>query len=64
MLNWNLANEMTPELGGVLLVLNLISLTVLLVTLYIRDVAACVAFALKWFNSFALWARFRLWRSE
>jgi hypothetical protein len=62
-LNWNLANEMTPEIGAVLLVLNLVSLTVLVVTLHIKDVAAYIAFALKRLNPFALWSRFRLWRS-
>jgi hypothetical protein len=60
MLNWNVANEMTPESGAVLLILNLVSLTVLLVTLYIKDIEACIRFALKRLIQFA---RFRHWRS-
>ena len=63
MLNWNIANEMTPESGAVLLLLNLVCFTVLLGTLYIKDIEACVSFALKRLNPFALFARFRLWRS-
>ena len=62
MLNWHLANEMTPEIGAVLLVLNLVSFTVLLVYVCIKDVETCIGFALKRFN-LPLCARFRLWRS-
>jgi hypothetical protein len=63
MLNWYLANEITPEFGAVLLILNLVSFTVLLATLYIRDIEACIRSALKRLYPFTLCARFRLWRS-
>ena len=63
MLNWHFANEMTPEIGAVLLVLNLVSFTVVLVYVYIKGIETCISFALKRFNPFALCARFKLWRS-
>lgn len=62
MLNWHLANEMTPETGVVLLVLNLGSVIMLLV-FYVKDIKTYINIALKRINLFALSARFRLWRS-
>ena len=63
MLNWNVANEMTPEFGAVVVTLNLVCITLVLVTLHIEEIAACISLMLKRLNAFALRARYRLWRS-
>jgi hypothetical protein len=57
-----LATEMTPDLGDVLLILNLVLIIVFLVIAYIDAIEACVIRLLKLFGSSVRLARFKLWR--